>query len=126
MFFFAHKGLIFANNDFWNAIQQYGATAHGTRRKGGVQGAFSVHTCRLPPGILKGIHFAMQHDTAVLYPTVVPASEYFSFVNNDGTNGDAAFGHQDIAGLDVAVDDTALMRMLDGGANGLKHFQAFL
>ena len=37
--------------------------------------------------------------------------------------GDAFDGNEDVAGLEVAVDDVMLVRVLDGGANGTKEFQ---
>src|SRR5262249_26094215 len=50
----------------------------------------------------------------------------FSYAEIDdlGNGAIVKLGHEDIAGLEVAVDDAVLMRVLNGLANGDKEFQA--
>ncbi len=52
-----HEGLIFADNDMRNSIQQNRAAAHRTRRQRGVQHALPIDLGRLPTGIFQGFHF---------------------------------------------------------------------
>ncbi|MNR29665.1 hypothetical protein D3C85_1470660 [compost metagenome] len=73
--FLAHEGLVFANNDALDAVQQDRPAAHRARRQGGVQGGLGIEAGGLAPGVFQGVHFAVQDRAALLHAAVMAASD---------------------------------------------------
>jgi hypothetical protein len=91
VFFSAPKGLIFADYDARNPIKDDGAAAHGTGREGRINRALPIDSGGPPAGILQAIHFRVKDDAAFLNAAVMPAANDLAFVNQDRTDGYAAF-----------------------------------
>src|SRR5581483_9683769 len=89
--FFSQESAIFADDNSWDAVEQDGAGAHGTRRQSGVQHALAVNRGRLSSGILQRVHLAVENGAAALDTAVVSAAEDLSLVDKDRTDRNAAF-----------------------------------
>ena len=91
MIFLTHEGLVFAHDDFWNAVKKDGTAAHGAGGQGGVELAVAVDFSRLSSGILKGVHFAVENGAVFLNAPIVSAPDDFPLVDDDATDGDSSF-----------------------------------
>ncbi len=89
--FLSHEGLILADDDFWNAVEEDGSAAHGAGGEGGVELAFAIDGSALAAGVFEGIHFTMEDGAIFLNAAVVAPPEDFSLVDEDAADGDAAF-----------------------------------
>jgi hypothetical protein len=92
VFFVTHEGFIFADDYFWNAIEQNCAGTHGAGRKGCVNDTLFVDRSFEASGIFKGVHFAVMNDRAVLNALVVAAPDYFTIAHQNRANGNSASG----------------------------------
>lgn len=85
----AEEGLVFANDDPWDFIEQYGTGAHRAGGKGGVDGAVPVNGRGETPGVFQGIHFPMEDGAAILDAAVAAPADDFPIMDEDATDGNA-------------------------------------
>ena len=92
VFFGALEGFVFADDDAGDAVEKDGAAAHGAGGEGGVDGAFPVDGGGLPACVFEAVHFGVVDGAAVLDAPVVASADDLAAMDEDGADGDAAFG----------------------------------
>ena len=88
----ALEGLVLADHDARDLVQQRRAAAHVARRERRVQRAAGVLFGLQAPGVLKRIHLGMQDGAAALDTTIVATTHNLAVEHQHRTNRDAALG----------------------------------
>ena len=89
--FSAEKRSVLADNNMRDFVEHDCAAAHGTGRERRIQSAVAIHRGRKAARVAKAVHLAVIDGAAGLDPAIVAASDDFSFVDQNASDGYAAF-----------------------------------
>ena len=90
--FGALEGFVFADDDFWDAVELDRTAAHRAGRKGRVDRATAVNGGGESAGIFEAIHLGVVDHAAILHAAVVSASDDLAVEHEHGADGNASLG----------------------------------
>lgn len=89
---FAEERPVLGDDDVRDAVEQDGAAAHRAWGQCRVHHAVAVDRRRTTSCTLQGVHFPVEHGTALLDSTVVTASNDLIVMHENRTDRNASFG----------------------------------
>lgn len=104
----SHEGLVLADHDMGDSVEEDGPGTHLTGRQGRVDGCLPVIRSRQPPRVLEGIHLAVEDRRCSLDAPVVAPTHNLITNQKGRAYGDAAlletqacFGNRDLEALEA-------------------------
>lgn len=103
--FGALEGDVFADDDFWDFVEERSARAHGAGGEGGVEGASGVNVGREAAGVFEAIHFGVMDDAAVLDALVVATTDDGVIADENRADGNATGGEAFLGFFDGGLEE---------------------
>src|SRR4030095_3828658 len=83
---------VLADHDARDAVEQNRPGAHRARRRGRVQDTSRIHGGPEPAGVFQSVHLTVEDSAAPLHAAIVPPPDDLTFIDEDGSDRDAALG----------------------------------